>query len=404
MDLSCDKKTPSDFRGCFFCVATGDGFLHNALGTGVAGFKFQVSGFTESDYTLTNGTTLAPTDTLIITRTGSQSCVGESANHITSVKVLHKSDGVDVTSSYNITTVDGLLKVTAESTGLTCPETLTITLAEGTYDTLVPQSLLGTPTYSLLDGSVTMASNDLDEHNPMTVGTYSIKWILYDTCHTAMDSCYQTVVVAYSPCVGVTYHNHFYNAIRIGQQCWMTENLRNTMDAAGNPIADYHAYKENTENLEKFGYLYSWYAAMNVTEDDNTAVLSYSIGDDGQPYVQGICPDGWAVGNLHDFTELFDTVNNTTLLKDAGNGYWLPKFSGTLPNSSFNAHANGLFNSAAQRYEDLLTGAHFWLPESGTAASTATSAVLQYYCSDGLFQESPKGDLKGVRCIRKVAP
>jgi len=45
MDLSCDKKTPSEFRGCFlFCVATGDGFLHNALGTGVAGFKFQVSG------------------------------------------------------------------------------------------------------------------------------------------------------------------------------------------------------------------------------------------------------------------------------------------------------------------------------------------------------------------------
>jgi hypothetical protein len=44
------------------------------------------------------------------------------------------------------------------------------------------------------------------------------------------------------------------------------------------------------------------------------------------------------------------------------------------------------------------------MPESATADGTATSAVLQYYCSDGLFQESPKGDLKGVRCIRKVAP
>ena len=82
----------------------------------------------------------------------------------------------------------------------------------------------------------------------------------------------------------------------------------------------------------------------------------------------------------------------------------MPDAGGTLPNSGFNARANGFFNSTSQRYEDLLTGAHFWMPETGTAAGTATSAVLQYYCSDGLFQESPKGDLKGVRCIRKVAP
>ena len=101
---------------------------------------------------------------------------------------------------------------------------------------------------------------------------------------------------------------------------------------------------------------------------------------------------------------LFDTVNNTTLLKDAGDGYWMPDAGGTLPNSGFNARANGFFNSTLQRYEDLLTGAHFWMPETGTAAGTAANAVLQYYCSDGLFQQNPKGDLKGVRCIRKVAP
>ncbi len=359
---------------------------------------------TESDYTLTSGTTIAPSDTLMITRSGAQACVGESANHITSVTILHKGDWVDVTSSYNITTVDGLLKVTAESTGLTCPETLTITLAEGTYDTLVPQSLLGTPSHDLLYAGVASVSNDLDEQNPLTVGTHTIKWILYDTCHTAMDSCYQTVVVNFSPCEGVTYHGHFYDAKRIGYQCWMTENLRNETDAEGLPIANRHAYKEIPENLDKFGYLYSWYSAMNVPEGDDTAIPADSIGDNGRPYVQGICPDGWAVGDHQDFSVLFDTVNNTTLLKDAGDGYWLPEFGGTLPNSGFNARANGLFNSAAHRFEDLLTGAHFWMPETGTADGTAANAVLQYYCSDGLFQQNPKGDLKGVRCIRKVAP
>jgi uncharacterized protein (TIGR02145 family) len=212
------------------------------------------------------------------------------------------------------------------------------------------------------------------------------------------------VTVEYSPCEGVTYHGHFYDAKRIGYQCWMTENLRNDTTAAGHAIANYHAYKDSEDNLDKFGYLYSWYSAMDIPENNNTVAPVESNGDNGQPYMQGICPDGWAVGNLHDFTMLFATVGDATLLKDAGDGYWLPEFGGTLPNGGFNARANGLFNSAAHRFEDLLTGAHFWMPETGTAAGTAASAVLQYYCSDGLFQQNPKGDLKGVRCIRKVAP
>ena len=358
----------------------------------------------ESDYTLTSGTTLAPTDTLFLTRTGSQACVGETANHITSVTILHKGDWVDVTSSYDITTVDGLLKVTRETDGLTCPPTLHITLTEDTYDTLVSQSLLGTANHALVHEGVATITHNLDEQNPMAAGTHTITWILYDTCQNAMDTCYQTVEVVYTPCEGVTYDGHFYNAERIGFQCWMTENLRNDEDEEGHYLVNCHAYKENQSNVEKFGYLYSWYSAMDVPENNDTASLTYFIGDNGRPYVEGICPDGWAVGNLQDYTALLATVGDSNPLKDAGDGYWYPGMGGTLPNSGFNARANGFYNSVSQRYEDLLTGSHFWMPETDTAAGTAANAVLQYYCSDGLFQQNPKGDLKGVRCIRKVAP
>ena len=358
---------------------------------------------TASDYTLTGGTTLAPTDTLIITRNGAQTCVGETANHIVSVKVLHKGDLVDVTSSYDIATVDGLIKVTPDD-GLICPAALHITLTEGTYDTLVAQSLLGPIHHALADAGVAAITNNLDEQNPMTVGTYSVKWVLSDACHTGMDSCNQAVEVAYAPCEGVTCHGHFYAAKRIGYQCWMTENLRETLNSGDEAIASYHAYKESSANLDKFGYLYSWYSAMNVSEGDDTAVPAAMTGDNGQPYVQGICPDGWAVGSLQDYTVLFDTVGDNILLKDAGDGYWLPDFGGTLPNSGFNVRGNGFFNSATQRYEDFLTGAHLWMPESTSSAGTVNSVVFQYYCADGLFQQNPKGHLKGVRCIRKVAP
>lgn len=282
-----------------------------------------------------------------------------------------------------------------------CPADLNLVLKEGNADTMLV--FTDSATLDPMVDHIVISSN-LDGQNPLSVGTHTIVWTLADDLGNVMTSCEQTVTVEYSHCEGVTYHGHFYDAKRIGSQCWMTENLRNDTTAAGHAIANYHAYKDSEDNLDKFGYLYSWYSAMDIPENNNTVAPVDSIGDNGQPYMQGICPDGWAVGNLHDFTMLFATVGDATLLKDAGDGYWMPDAGGTLPNSGFNARANGFFNSTSQRYEDLLTGAHFWMPETGTAAGTATSAVLQYYCSDGLFQESPKGDLKGVRCIRKVAP
>ena len=359
---------------------------------------------TANDFTMTGGTTLATGDTVIVTREGLQTCVGEIANSITAVNVYHKSDGEDVTASYGITTVNGLLKVTPETDGFVCPEPLHIILTEGTSDTLVPDAQLGTAVHSLVTAGMASMTNDLADLNPLTVGTHIVTWTLYDGCDSAMTTCEQTVVVDYSPCEGVTYHNHFYDAKRIGYQCWMTENLQTSRNSSDTEIADYHAYKDNAENLQKFGYLYSWYSAMNVTENDDTTMPVESLGDNGRPYVQGICPDGWAVGNAEDFGDLFSHIGDVTLLKDAGEGYWIPNSGGVTPNSGFNARANGWFNSSAQRYEYLLTGSYFWMPESDSSAEAYNSAAIEYHCGDGLFQRHPRADRQGVRCIRKVAP
>jgi uncharacterized protein (TIGR02145 family) len=196
------------------------------------------------------------------------------------------------------------------------------------------------------------------------------------------------------PCLGVDYHGHYYDAVSVGSQCWLTENLRCE-------VGNFHAYKEDSANVEKFGYLYSWYTAMGVPENDNNTVPETFIGDDGEPYVQGICPDGWAVANEADFALLYATAGNTNVLNDPSTLYWLSGSEGMVPNTGFNARANGHFNSLSQRYEDQLTGSYFWM--SGTTTATFNSAVIQYYCNEGLFRDHPKTDLQGVRCIRKVA-
>lgn len=230
--------------------------------------------------------------------------------------------------------------------------------------------------------------------NPDGSLTIVRSWTMTDTCQNATTKEQVITVEVPHPCVGVTWQGYDYAAVKVGSQCWLTENLR---WATGN----HHAFNEDDANVEKFGYLYSWYTAMGVPENDNNAVPATQIGYDGEPYVQGICPEGWAVANEADFALLFATAGSTELLKDPGTLYWINGHEGTVPNTGFNARANGHFNSVSQRYEDQLTSSYFWMP--GTNTSTFNSAVIQYYCNEGLFSNHPKTDLQGVRCIRKIA-
>ena len=185
----------------------------------------------------------------------------------------------------------------------------------------------------------------------------------------------------------------------------MTENLRNTKDAAGNTIADFHSYKENTENLDKFGYLYSWYSAVGVAEGDNDAVPATYTADDGTEYIQGICPTGWAVPSQHDVTVLNTTAGTVDNLKDPSAGYWLPGYEGFNPGTGFNARGGGRYNATLNRYEGLLTAYHFWEADQTIGALDIMSACITYYCDSVLIVEpNQKNDRKSVRCIRKVAP
>ena len=268
---------------------------------------------------------------------------------------------------------------------------------DGTYD--IDPAVTGT----VSDVSVACSTADTayQDSAPTTNpdGTLTIirSWTVTDTCHNATTKEQVITVEVPHPCVGVTWQGYDYAAVKVGSQCWLTENLRCE-------VGNFHAYKEDDANVEKFGYLYSWYTAMGVTENDVNAVPVTLVGDDDEPYVQGICPDGWAVAAEADFEQLYATAGNTDVLNDTSTLYWLSGFEGTIPSTGFNARGNGWFNSTSQRYEDLLTGSHFWMPESSAATNAHNSMVIQYYCDEEMFTHRRKTDLQGVRCIRKVEP
>ena len=101
-----------------------------------------------------------------------------------------------------------------------------------------------------------------------------------------------------------------YDAVKLGNQVWMAENLRTTRYADGTPISlgrelsyevAYHYYPaDNSGNVGTYGYLYNWPAVMGNSS-------SSSANPSG---VQGICPTGWHVPSDAEWTQLTTYVKS----------------------------------------------------------------------------------------------
>ena len=112
------------------------------------------------------------------------------------------------------------------------------------------------------------------------------------------------------PCASAMVYDtdgHAYHTVQIGRQCWMKENLKTAHYADGTaiPVA-LNREKSNTkgylfypdghaENVERYGYLYNWPAAMGGQPDAGEGA-------------QGICPKGWHVPSADEWRELMDYV------------------------------------------------------------------------------------------------
>lgn len=126
--------------------------------------------------------------------------------------------------------------------------------------------------------------------------------------------------------------NH-YDAVKIGDQIWMMQNLKTTRYADGTEIplsmepTVYEGFNwpsdgpyrwapnDDTLNIGKFGWLYNW-----------QAVVRSGSGSDRNPSgVQGVCPDGWHVPSDAEWTELTDYVSSDRKMRSYNADYAIAK-------------------------------------------------------------------------------
>ena len=296
---------------------------------------------------------------------------------------------------------------------LTCIGDTTVFLPYNTDRAKI--SLPAPDTANNMTGMSVTVTNDYPADSIFTVGVTTITWTATDECGHSI-SCSFNVNVEFPPCDSTVIDGYTYPAVHIGSQCWLGENLRNTVYADGSEVAYVKDYNNDASNTETYGKLYSWYSAVKLAEGDNTSDPELSIvpqprnsngrgkaaptdATPGSQFVQGVCPDGWAVPTSGDYMVLCEVAGTTDKVKDSSKG-WLPGYEGTEPTTGFNARGAGYYDSTVDRFMNLLGETYYWTSDSAANSQNGTCIVISYHCADGMVQDKDKKRCHSVRCIR----
>lgn len=122
------------------------------------------------------------------------------------------------------------------------------------------------------------------------------------------------------------YDGNTYKTVQLGSQCWMAENLKTTHYADGTLIDFYdnkpkssilfYVYpNSNPNNKSTLGLMYSWAAAIHLTESNNMLWVDE----------QGVCPEGWHVPSKKDWDQMLDYVSKQNQFRCGGNTEYIAK-------------------------------------------------------------------------------
>jgi uncharacterized protein (TIGR02145 family) len=200
-----------------------------------------------------------------------------------------------------------------------------------------------------------------------------------------------------------------YSVVKIGNQCWMAENMRATAYTKANPSGTltlspnwahdnerFYYYPDGLEcNVATYGLLYNWYAATDNRSYENN----------NNQNVQGICPEGWHIPTESEFSTMLTAAGATNAAGKLTAGLWEEYGSGAEPgnysysernSSGFSALPAGQFLSGYAF--GMLYDIYFWTSnEHGLNAGSLE-----------LMNASSNADIAGngyqrggaVRCIR----
>ena len=196
----------------------------------------------------------------------------------------------------------------------------------------------------------------------------------------------------------VSYGGKDYEAVLIGTQIWMAENLNYDVPDNDTDVC----YDNNPSNCITYGRLYNWATAMNLDPSCNSITCVNQI----QSPHRGICPTGWHIPSNEDWDKLFRYADGTTGTSSPYDsptaGKYLKATSGW--NSSGNGTDNYGFSALPGGYEN--SGGSFssvgisgnWWSASGFSAISASRRSMNYDNEYAVWNLIDKSSLRSLRC------
>jgi len=164
------------------------------------------------------------------------------------------------------------------------------------------------------------------------------------------------------------YEGQTYKTVKIGDQTWMAENLNYNVSGSQSQSVDGADYRQ-----------YDWAMAMALPSSCNSTRCSTQI----QPKHKGICPSGWHIPTVAEWTTLINFVES-----DKG---CTPKCAGTYLLATDYSGSDSYGFSAQRGY--------LW-----TASEAGYTLANDLYIKDDnrIYQENGglKEDFYAVRCVQ----
>ena len=199
----------------------------------------------------------------------------------------------------------------------------------------------------------------------------------------------------------ILYGGDLYTTVLIGSQCWFQKNLNYGSRVSGsshqtdNSIIEKYCYGDLDATCITYGGLYQW---AETVQYQNGATNTTSTSPPFTGNVQGICPNGWHIPTLAEFTTLQTTLGGSSfgnLLKAVGQGTGSGEGSNI---SGFSALlAGGRYNTG--NFFGVGEFTIFW-SSSEFDATTAYYLYLSYYDSYIDLLNDTKGRGYSVRCLK----
>jgi len=203
-----------------------------------------------------------------------------------------------------------------------------------------------------------------------------------------------------------------YATVKIGDQCWMAENLNigtmiyGNQDMTNNGIIEKYCFNNNEANCSIYGGLYQWTEMMQYTTT---------------PGVKGICPEGWHLPTNVEWTNLTTYVSSQPAYLCNSNTTYIAKALAATTNwtihtgtctvgnnltlnnaTSFTALPGGYRNTDGSF--GYLNNYGIWWSSSQYDASKAWYRTMNFSGAHVHGDNYYKSNAYSVRCLKDVSP